>query len=79
MTLILILSALAKNYRKNPWYDSVLRVRDPVSFLTLGIRNRFFPDPGSHTHIFESLVQIFWIKSSLIFYKLAQSFLFTFF
>ncbi len=49
MTLILILSALAKNYRKNPWYDSVLRVRDPVSFLTLGIRNRFFPDPGSQT------------------------------
>jgi hypothetical protein len=29
-----------------------------------GIRNRFFPDPGSQTHIFESLVTIFWVKSS---------------
>ncbi len=36
---------------------------DPVSgaFLTpgSGIRNRFFPDPGSQTHIFESLVTYF--------------------
>jgi hypothetical protein len=39
------------------------RIRDPGSgaFLTpgSGIRNRFFPDPGSQTHIFESLVTIF--------------------
>jgi hypothetical protein len=39
---------------------------DPGSgaFLTpgSGIRNRFFPDPGSQTHIFESLVTIFWVK-----------------
>jgi hypothetical protein len=27
-----------------------------------GIRNRFFPDPGSQTHTFESLVTIFWAK-----------------
>jgi hypothetical protein len=44
---------------------------DPGSgaFLTPGsrIRNRFFPDPGSQTHIFESLVTIFWVKSSIIF------------
>jgi hypothetical protein len=36
---------------------------DPGSgaFLTpgSGIRNRFFPDPGSQTHTFESLVTIF--------------------
>jgi hypothetical protein len=36
---------------------------DPGSgaFLTpgFGIRNRFFPDPGSQTHFFESLVTIF--------------------
>jgi hypothetical protein len=30
------------------------------------IRNRFFPDPGSQPHIFESLVTIFWAKSSII-------------
>jgi hypothetical protein len=50
---------------------------DPGSgaFLTpgSGIRNRFFPDPGSRipdpgsqTHIFESLVTIFWVKNSII-------------
>jgi hypothetical protein len=50
-------------------------VADPdpesVAFLTpgSGIRNGFFPDPGSRnpdpgsqTHIFESLVIIFWVK-----------------
>jgi hypothetical protein len=31
-----------------------------------GIRNRFFPDPGSQTHIFESLVTTFWVRSSII-------------
>ncbi len=44
-------------------------VADPGSgaFLThgSGIRNRFFPDPGSLAHIFESLVTIFWVKSSI--------------
>jgi hypothetical protein len=48
---------------------------DPGSgaFLTPGsnIRNNFFSgsrisDPGSQTHIFESLVTIFWVKSSII-------------
>jgi hypothetical protein len=50
---------------------------DPGScaFLTpgSGIRKRFFQDPGSRisypgsqTHIFESLVSIFWVKSSII-------------
>ncbi len=38
-------------------------VADPGSgaFLTpgSGIRNRFFPDPGSQIHIFESLVTVF--------------------
>jgi hypothetical protein len=34
------------------------------AFLTpgSGIRNKFFPDPGSQTHIFEGLVTIFWVK-----------------
>ncbi len=43
---------------------------DPGSgaFLTpgSGIRNKFFSDPGSQSHIFESLVTIFWVKSSII-------------
>jgi hypothetical protein len=30
-----------------------------------GIRNRFFPDPVSQTHTFESLVKNFWVKTSL--------------
>ncbi len=47
-------------------------VADPDSgsgaFLTpgSGIRNRFFPDPGSQTHMFESLVTIFWVKNYTI-------------
>jgi hypothetical protein len=53
-------------------------VADPESgaFLTpgSGIRNRFFPDPGSLTHIFESVVTIFWVKSSKKFFKLAKFF-----
>ncbi len=59
---------LVKKRRKFP----TLSVADPDpgygAFLTPGsrIRNRFFPDPGSQTHIFESLVTIFWAKSSII-------------
>ncbi len=33
-------------------------------------------DPGSQTHIFESLMTIFWVKSSIILCKLAQIFFF---
>jgi hypothetical protein len=58
-----------------------IRIQDPGSgaFLTpgSGIRNRFFPDPGSQTHTFESLVTIFWAKSSIILWKLAQIFFFS--
>ncbi len=43
-------------------------------FFDPGIRNRFFPDPGSQTHLFESLVKIFWVKTSIILWKLAQIF-----
>jgi hypothetical protein len=49
----------------------VCSVADPEpgsdAFLTpgSGIRNRFFPDPGSQTHIFESLVTIFWVENSI--------------
>ncbi len=46
----------------------VLRIRiwDPVPFWPLdpGSGMNFFPDPGSQTHIFESLVTTFWVKSS---------------
>jgi hypothetical protein len=34
-------------------------------------------DPGTQTHIFESSMTIFWVKSSIILYKLAQIFFFT--
>jgi hypothetical protein len=43
----------------NTTVQSVLRIRirDPVPFRPMdpgsGIRNRFFPDPGSQTHIFD--------------------------
>jgi hypothetical protein len=51
---------------------------DPGSgaFLTLdpGSGIVFFPDPGSLTHILESFVTIFWVKSSIIFLKLAKLF-----
>ncbi len=42
------------------------------AFLTpgSGIRNMFFPDLGSQTHSFESLVTIFWILSSIILWNL---------
>ena len=58
----------------NPKLSSLrIRIRDPGSGAFLipgsGIRNRFFPDPGSRisdtgsqTHNFESLVAIFWAK-----------------
>jgi hypothetical protein len=41
---------------------------DPRSgaFLTPGSGIGFFPDPGSQTYLFESLVTIFWVKSSMI-------------
>ncbi len=39
--------------------------------------DRFFQDPGSQTHIFESLVTIFWVKSFIILWKLAQIFFFS--
>ncbi len=55
-------------------------VADPESgilclfYLASGIGNRVSLDPGSQTHIFESLVTIFWVKSSIILWKLARSF-----
>jgi hypothetical protein len=45
-----------------------------------GIRCLFDPwirDLGSQTHTFESLVTIFWVKSSRILWKLAQIFFFS--
>ncbi len=54
---------------------------DPGSgaFLTpgSGIRNRFIPDPGSQTHIFKSLVTIFWVKKFYNSLKTGQIFFFS--
>jgi hypothetical protein len=48
----------------------VLRIRDTVPFWLLdrdpGSQIGFFPDPVSQTHIFESLMTIFWVKSYII-------------
>jgi hypothetical protein len=78
----LIMICLMENFhRKNKdkeklcvVHEPVLRIRirdpDPGSgaFVTpgSGIWNRFFPDPGSQTHIVESLVTHFRVKSSII-------------
>jgi hypothetical protein len=55
-----------------------IRIRDPVPFWLLdpgsGIDFFWIPNLGSQTHIFESLVTIFWVKSSIILWKLAQIF-----
>ncbi len=52
-------------------------IRDPGSGIGLfripDPRSRI-PDPGSQTHIFESLVTTFWVKSSIILWNLAQIF-----
>jgi hypothetical protein len=48
-----------------------------TSVADLGYGAFLTPDPGSQTHIFESLVTIFWVKSSIILRKLAQIFVFT--
>jgi hypothetical protein len=48
------------------FYWGKIGVADPGSGIQCffdpwtGIRNRFFPDPGSQTHIFESLMTILW-------------------
>jgi hypothetical protein len=70
-------------YTANQWAKEhpASSVADPGSdaFLTTGsgIRNRLFPDPGSQTHIFESLVTIFWVKTSINPGKLGQIFFFS--
>jgi hypothetical protein len=49
-----------------------IRIRDPVPFRPLdpgsgkGFSGSLISDPGSQNHIFESLVTIFWVKSSII-------------
>jgi hypothetical protein len=54
---------------------------DPGSgaFLTPGSGIGFFriPNLGSQTHIFEGLVTIFWVKTSIILGKLGQIFFFS--
>ncbi len=70
--------------RQNEWEkeEDIVANPDPGSgaFLTpgpgSGIRNRFFLDPGSQIHIFDSFVTNFWVKSSKILWKLAQNFFF---
>ncbi len=69
------------------WNNFILKfsVADPYpgsgAFLTPGsrIRNRFFPDPGTripNPYFFESWMKFFWVRSSIILCKLAQSFFF---
>jgi hypothetical protein len=54
--------------------QAVLRIR--CLFRTPGIRNRLFPDPGSQTHIFESLVTIFGGKKFYNSLKIGPNFFF---
>ncbi len=61
-----------RHHRHQGWAPALLRIRirDPVTFWP--------QDPGSQTHIFESfLVKIFWAKTSIILWKLAQIFFFS--
>ncbi len=59
---------MVPNATKGPEFWLYFSVADPDpgsgAFLTprSGIRNRFFPDPGSQTYIFESLMTILWVK-----------------
>ncbi len=64
------------------WAVLWIRIRNPGSGAFTpgsGIRNGFFriPDTRSQSHIFESIVTIFWVKSSIILWKLAQIFFFS--
>ncbi len=58
----------------------MLRIRDPVPFWPLDTGSGIvfsgyrISDPGSQTHIFESFVTIFLVKSSIILWKLGQNF-----
>jgi len=65
------------SYWKKP-VPPVLRIRDPVPFWPLdpgsGIGFFHIPYPGSQIHIFESLLTIFWLKSSIILWTWAQIF-----
>ncbi len=59
----------------------VLGIRDlvllnPGNGIQKGIGFFRIPDLSSQTHIFESLVTVFWVKSSIILWKLAQIFFF---
>ena len=63
---------LFDNFFGKKFYNSGIRcLFDP------GIRNGFFPDPGSQDHILKSFLTIFWVKISIIFWKLAQIFFFS--
>jgi hypothetical protein len=55
------------------WLQPVLRIRirdTEIGFFRI-------TDPGSQTHIFDSLMTFFGVKSTIILCKLAQSFFFT--
>ena len=55
-----------------------IRIPEPVPFWPW-IRRRFFPDPGSQTHIFDSLMTDFRVNSTIILSALAkQNFLYQF-
>ncbi len=77
------LFSLKLNLTENPLFKEISIVGDPdpgsSAFLTpgSGIRNRFFPDPGSQTHIFESLVTIFLSKKFYNSLKIGPIFFFS--
>ncbi len=64
-------------HRRVPWAQCCESGSEIRCILDPWIRDGFFPDPGSQTHIFESLVTIFWVQSSIILWKLAQIFFFS--
>ncbi len=72
-------SASAEFHGHPKQFTAVVRIRDPVLFLP-GIRNRFFriPDTGSQTHIFNSLMTNFWVKSTINLSVLAKKKFFTY-
>ena len=76
----LLFCRLTINIEAYTYYIAVFRIRDPVPFWPLdpesGISFFRIPDPNFPNHSFESLMTIFWVKSSIILWKLGQIFFF---
>jgi hypothetical protein len=48
-----------------------MTMRKSINYTVLRTRIWFFPDPGFQTHIFDSVLTNFWIKSTIILSVLA--------